>query len=249
MSYVRTKGVVLKEVNTGESDKILTIFSRTHGKISGFAKSARRPKSRFVAGAQLLCYSEFVLFKGREMFSVNSCDVIEPFYEVRNDVVKLTYAAHMVDILEDVIQENQPSPRVLQLFLNTLFMLSKTDKSPELITRIFEFRFLSILGYAPFVKSCISCGNEEMDSFLFSFKRCGYLCRNCKVHDLNAAEISAGAARALNHILCVPLKDLFNFEVSESVLREIGWISRKYLKDRLEKDYKKLDFLKQLNSI
>ncbi|MCX7710306.1 MAG: DNA repair protein RecO [Clostridia bacterium] len=248
MSYVRTKGVVLKEVNTGEADKIVTILSRSHGKISGFAKSARRPKSRFVAGAQLFCYSEFVLFKGRDMYSLNSSDVIEPFYEIRNDVIKLTYAAHMVDILDDVVQEGQPSPRVLQLFLNALYMLAKTEKSPELITRIFEFRLLSIIGYAPFVKACISCGTQEMDSVLFSFSKCGFLCRACKINDVHAIDISVGAYKTLRHIISSNLKDLFNFEVSEQVLNELSRISKKYLKDRLEKDYKKLDFLKHFNT-
>lgn len=248
MGYVRTKGVVLKEANTGESDKIVTILSRSHGKIYGFAKSARRPKSRFVAGTQLLCYSEFVMFKGRDMFSINSCDVIEPFYELRNDVVRLTYAAHITDILNDAVQEAQPSPRTLQLYLNTLYMLAKTDKAPELITRIFEFRVLSILGYAPYVKACVSCGAEEYDTVFFSFKKCGYLCSNCKLHDYNALKISNGASKTIRYIICSPLKDLFNFDVSEDVLAEIGRISKRYLKDRLERDYKKLDFLKHLDA-
>jgi DNA repair protein RecO (recombination protein O) len=119
MSYLKTKGIVIREVNTGEADKVLTIFSRHNGKITGFAKGARRPKSKFIAGTQYLCYSEFVLYKNADMFSINNCDVIEPFYEIRNDMEKLTYSAHIVDILNDVVQENQPSGKILQLFLNT----------------------------------------------------------------------------------------------------------------------------------
>lgn len=63
MSYVKTTGIVIKEVHTGEADKILTIFTRNLGKITASAKGARRPRSRLIAGTQLLCYSDFVLLK------------------------------------------------------------------------------------------------------------------------------------------------------------------------------------------
>jgi DNA repair protein RecO (recombination protein O) len=86
---------------------------------------------------------------------INSSEVIEPFYEIRNDIVKLTHAAHIADIVNDIIQEDQPSNRLLQLFLNSLHMLAKTGKSPELITRIFELRCLSIIGYAPHISGCM----------------------------------------------------------------------------------------------
>jgi len=125
MNYLKTSGIVIKEVNTGEADRIITIFPRIKGKISALAKGARKTESHLVAGTQLLCYSEFVLFKGKDMYTVNSCDVIESFYDIRNDLERLTYAAHMMDIVNDVILENQPASRLLQLFLNSLYMLRK----------------------------------------------------------------------------------------------------------------------------
>ncbi|MCX7842640.1 MAG: DNA repair protein RecO [Clostridia bacterium] len=244
-NYFKTKGIVIKEVSTGEADKILSILSRTQGKISCFARYARRPKSRLVAGSQLFSYGEFVLFKSHDMFSVNSCDVIESFYEIRNDIIKLSHAAHIMDIINDVIQEGQSSPKSLQLLLNTLHMLSKSQKSPELITRIFEFRLLSILGYAPYVKGCIICEAYE-DNMMFSFKKCAFLCKACKTNDINAIPIHPGTAKAISHIVCSPMKELFSFDVSPQVLSELGIISKRYLKDRLEKEYNKLDFLKMI---
>lgn len=248
MGYVKTNGIVIKEVNTGEADKIITIFSRNQGKISAHAKGARRPRSKFVACTQLLCYSDFMLFKGRDMFSINSCEVIEPFYEVRNDIVRLTYSAHLIDIVNDVVQENQPSSRVLQLLLNTLYMLTKTDRQPELLARIFEIRLMAILGYAPFVKGCMVCGDGEADNFLFSFKNCGLVCtrKECVSKDPYARNIMSGTVRALCHIVYSRMDQLFNFNVSEAVLSELSYISRRYLRERLEKDYTKLDFLKEL---
>ena len=246
MGYIKTKGIILKEVNVGEADKILTIFSKNKGKISGAAKGARRPKSRLIAGAQLFCYSEFVLFKGKDMYSISSCDVIEPFYEIRNDLIKLTYAAHINEIVMDNVQEEQPSSRVLQLFLNSLYMLAKTDKSPQLITRIFEIRLMAILGYAPSVMGCLKCSREDFKDLYFSFRHCGFLCKHCLEHDKYALKLSEGAARAINYIVYSKIKNIFNFEVSENILLELEKVSKRYMKDRLEKEYTKLDFLKTL---
>ncbi len=246
MSNIKVKGIVIREVNTGEADKVITIFSKNEGKISAYARSARRQRSSISAGTQLLCYSEFVLYKGKSMNSVNSCDVIEPFYEIRNDVVKLTYAAHMVDIINDVVQENQPAIRTLQLFLNTLHMLAKTDKSPELLARIFELRLLTILGYAPYVKSCMVCGKDEIEKFHFSFRQCGFICQQCLAEDRNAMFLSHGAARAIIHIVHSDMKDLFSFTLSDEVLSELSRVCRRYLRERLERDYTRLDFLKTL---
>lgn len=246
MGYIKTKGIIIREVNTGEADKIVTIFSKSLGKISGTAKGARRPKSKFVAGSQFLCYSDFVLYKGKDMYSINSCDIIEPFYEIRNDVVKLTYAAHAFDIINYVIQENQPASKVLQLLLNSMHMLSKTDKSPELIIRIFETRLLAILGYAPYVRSCMECGSEDLVKASFSFKKCGLLCNLCRIQDKTAYDISAGTVKAMNHIIYSKLTELFSFNLSQTILDELGRINKRYIKDRLERDFTKLDFLKEL---
>jgi DNA repair protein RecO (recombination protein O) len=250
MGYLNTRGIVIREVNVGEADKIITVFSQSHGKISASAKGSRRSKSRLIAGTQFLCYSDFVFFKGRELFLTNSCEVIEPFYEIRNDIEKLTYSAHMVELINDIIQENQPSNRVLQLFLNSLFMLAKTKRNPELISRIFELRLLSVAGYAPYVRGCVICGREDLgDNVFFSFEKCGFICSDdkCKDSGPHAQKLSIGASKALCHIVLSKIENLFNFDVSREVLDELGKISRRYLRDRLEKDYTKLDFLKALD--
>jgi len=246
MGYIKTDGVIIKETYTGEADKIVTVLSRDKGRISGYARGARRPKSQLIAGVQFLCYSSFTLFKGRDMYHINSCDVIEPFYNIRTDVVKLTYAAHIAEILNDVIQENQPAARVLKLLLNTLHMLANTNKSPELIVRIFEMRILSLLGYSPQVRGCIHCGKEELDNMLFSFRDYGFVCRNCAQNDKFAMQILHGTARAIQHIVYARLQDLFKFDVSNEVLDELEKVNKIYLRQQLDKEYNKLDFLKNL---
>lgn len=248
MSYLKTKGIVIREVNTGEADKMLTVFTKSNGRVSVAARGARRPRSRMVAGTQLLCYSDFVLFEGKRLYTLNSCEAIETFYNIRMDLVKLTYAAHMTELINDAVQDNQPSGKILQLFLNTLHFLSKTDRSPELLTRVFELRLMSVLGFAPHSRGCMLCGRDELDEVSFSFRLCGFICGNeaCARSDPGAVCISPGTARALRHIVYSPPGELFGFSLSEGVMGELAAISRRYVRERMEKDYTKLDFLKEL---
>jgi len=248
MGFLKTRGIVVKEVNTGEADKIITIFSRDQGRIQASAKGSRRPKSKLSAASQLLCYGEYMLYSGKEMYSVNSCDVIEPFYEIRNDMIKLTYAAHFTDIVLEIIQESQPSARLLKLLLNTLYMLAKTRKEPELLTRIFELRAVSYAGYAPHVNACMNCGQVPERNYSFSFARCGFLCdrQECAASDGSAISLSPGASRTIQHIVYAPMEELFSFSVSEQVLQELEHITGRYLREQLERDFTKLDFLKKV---
>jgi len=86
MGYIKTDGIIIREVDTGEADKVVTILTRTMGKVSAFAKNSRRPRSSLVAGTQYLCLCNFILFKGKDLHSLSSCDMIEPFYQIRCDV-------------------------------------------------------------------------------------------------------------------------------------------------------------------
>ena len=248
MAFLKTMGIVVKEVNTGEADKIITIFSRNKGRISALAKGGKRPKSKLSAGSQIMSYGEYILYAGKELYSVNSCEVIEPFYEIRNDMEKLTYAAHFMDIILEIIQENQPSPRLLQLLLNSLYLLAKTDKSPELVSRVFELRALSLAGYAPHVNRCMNCGQEAEKFYSFSFEKCGFLCEreNCAASDRFSLQLSSGTARAIQHIIYSKMDGLFSFGLSTENLEELGRITRRYLRERLERDFTKLDFLKSI---
>ncbi len=248
MAFLNTVGIVIKEVDVGEADKIVTILTKKHGRISALAKGGKRPKSAISAASQIMCYSDFVFYSGKEMYSINSCDVIEPFYEIRNDMEKLTYAAHFMDIVLELAQENQPSSRLLQLLLNSLHMLAKTDKQPELISRIFELRALSVSGYAPHTASCIVCGQEAEKLYSFSFSRCGFICdrENCSSADKYSLLLSPGASRAIQYIIYSKMEDLFKFGLSAAVLEELERVIRRYLREQLERDFTKLDFLKSI---
>lgn len=237
MKIVKTKGIIIAEHNVGDFDKMLTILTPNLGKIECLAKGSRKPKSLLLAGTQILCFGEYMLYKGSENYSMNSCEIIEMFYNIRIDLDKLKYAAYITKIINDVTTENQNNYRILQLYLNTLYVISETDKNLELTTSIFRLRLMSIIGFRPQIQECCVCKDKEKIE-CFSIRDSGFKCKACAKQDSSAIEINETTKDAIRYIILAEAKKVFSFTVPESTQKELEIISKLYLTECLEKEYK-----------
>ena len=237
MKQVKVNGIIIAESNMGDFDKMVTILTPNLGKIGCSAKGSRRPKSLLLSGSQFLCFGEYMLFKGSETYTMNSCETIEMFYNIRTDLDKLTYASYITKIINDVTTENQNSFNTLKLFLNTLYMISETDKDLDFITSVFKIRMLKILGFTPNVLECTGCHTRENLKY-FSIKDNGCKCSSCARQDTSSLELSDATRNALIYILKANPKKIFSFELSENCRKELELISNIYLNEKLEKEYK-----------
>ena len=236
MGIIKTKGIVLAQSNMGDNDKMITILTPDLGKIGCAAKGARNPKSALMSGTQFLCFANFMIYKGVNSYRINSTEPIEIFYNIRLDIDKLEYASRVTKIVRDVTKENESSYRVLQLVLNTIYMISESDKDLELILSIFKIRLLSIIGFRPIVENCTNCDEKEKLCY-FSFKNNGLKCVNCGKQDKSAVEISESTQKALKFIIWADPKKIFSFEVSDENKEQLKLISKIYLNNCLEKEY------------
>jgi DNA repair protein RecO (recombination protein O) len=216
----------------GDFDKMVTILT-PNGKIGCAAKGARRPKSLLMAGTQFFCFGEYLIFKGNNSYNINSCDTIEIFYNLRTDLDKLNYAVELCKIVDSVTYENQNTYKILQLLLNTLYVISETDKNLDLISSVFKIRLLCLLGFMPKIENCANCHEEEKIAY-FSIVDDGFKCINCGKLDKSAISISPTTVDAIRYIIKAPAKKLFSFDLPEESLRELHLISKIYLKEKLE---------------
>ena len=141
-----------------------------YGKISCVAKGARRPRSALLAGTQMFCFGEYLMFKGTSTYHINSVEPIEVFYNIRTDLDKLKYAVNIIKIIQDVTHENQNCFNILQLLLNTLYVISETDKNLDLVLSIFKIRLLCILGFTPKIYECVNCKEKDKLSVEWSLQ-------------------------------------------------------------------------------
>lgn len=224
---IKTKGIVLSEANYSETDKILTVLTYDLGKISCIAKGARRNQSRFLASSQLFAFSDLILFKGNgELYHINSAELIDSFYSLRYNLDKLDTAMECVKFVKDNTYESQNTFNILKLIINTLYIISATEKDVRQIKNVFYIKFLCMLGYAPQVKHCGSCGKQE-GLTAFSVKNKAVFCDECR--DRKDLDISVGARLSLEYIIHSKLKDIFSFEVNEEVLKELDLIRKIYV--------------------
>lgn len=237
MKTVKTKGIIIAENIMSDFDKMLTILTPNLGKIECVAKGARRPKSLLMAGTQFLCFGDYLLYKGGDGYSMNSCETLELFYNIRIDLDKLKYAVYITKIINDVTTENQNNYKILQLYLNTLYVISNTDKDLELITSIFRLRLLSIIGYKPEINECKICKVKE-NFTKFSIKDNGFKCSNCGKQDTGAVEMNETTKDAIRYIILADAKKIYSFEVPKESIEELKIISKLYLTEKLEKEYK-----------
>lgn len=178
-----------------------------------------------------------MLFKGSDVYTMNSCETIEMFYNIRTDLDKLTYASYITKIINDVTTENQNSFNTLKLFLNTLYMISETDKDLEFIASIFKMRILKILGFTPNVGECSCCKAKDNLNY-FSIKDNGFKCTECAKQDTSCIEMSDATRNAIIYIIKADSKKIFSFELSEACRKELELIANIYLNEKLEKEYK-----------
>ena len=236
MGLIKTKGLILAQNNMGDYDKMCTLLTPDLGKIGCSAKGARRAKSTLMAGTQFLCFGDFLLYKGASSYHINSCEPIEIFYNLRLDLDKLTYASRVAKIVNDVTDENQNTYRILQLTLNTIYMISESDKDLDFIYSIFKIRLLSIIGFRPIIDKCAKCYKKENLRY-FSFKDNGFKCEDCGRIDKGAMQISNTTIKAIRYIVLSDAKKIYSFDLSEENKKELRLISKLYLNECLEREY------------
>ena len=177
------------------------------------------------------------MYKGTETYHINSVETIEVFYNIRTDLDKLKYAIHINKIIQDVTHENQNCYKILQLFLNTLYVISETQKDLDFILSVFKMRLLCILGFVPNIQKCVNCGEKE-NLVAFSIKDDGMKCEACSRQDKSCIAMNQSTQNAIKYCVTAPAKKLFSFSLKEESLEEFKLITKLYFNQKLEKEYK-----------
>lgn len=204
-------GIVLRAVDTKESDKILTILT-SGGKLPVIAKGARSRKSRVTACTQLLAYSELTLSESHGWQYLSEGSSIELFEGVRRDIERLSLASYFAEVTESVALENVESGEILSLLLNALYALGKLGKSPALVKAVFELKLMSLTGFEPLADACAYCGRPEPEEPMLDIREGVICCKGCGKGERGLSmPLSPGALAAMRWVLYGEAKRLYSF--------------------------------------
>ena len=242
--FLKTDGMVLRQVNYRDNDQILTVLTKDHGLMTLKARGVRSRSSRLKGACQLLAYSEFTIFENRGFHTIDEANAIEMFPELRTDIELLSLASYFAQVTEVLSQEDMPNPELLSLTLNAQYALCKKLCPPELVKAAFELRAACLSGYTPEVSGCAVCGNPEADRFDV---RGGILCcASCSAGEGLRLPVSAGSLAAMRYLVSCDAKRLFSFRLEGKAAKELCDLAETYLQTQLERGFYTLDFYKSL---
>lgn len=232
MKTIKVRALILREYEAGESDKRLLLLCKKYGKIMAYARGARKPKSKFMAAAQMFTYADFVLAKGKGFYSLTQADVIESFYPLRQDYDRLLAACYMADICKKTLWENINSDELLKLMLRSLKHLTKGILPPTQIVNVFLFRFFDVHGFQPQLDECTicNCSVDEISGGIYLHSE-GLA---CKSHNIISHHVSAGALAAMQHIQKSDLRLSFMFNTTDVILKELTQAANLMLNSHFE---------------
>lgn len=243
----RTEGLIIREQNIGEQDKLVYALTKSNGVIKAFVRGAKNIKNQKCASTSLLSYSRLTIYKGRDSYIIGEARTIRIFSKLRSDVRKMCLAQYFCELALTICPREQKSDAFLSLILNSLYLLSENKRSADLVKPCFEMRLASMAGYMPDLRICRECGEYSADLMYF-LPRSGMLeCGNCHLKNGELAiAMNPSVLTALRHTIYADDNKLFSFALSQEGLDILNQASESYLKYRFEKDFKTLTFYKTI---
>lgn len=235
-------GMVLKVMPIGEYDKRITLLTKEKGKITAFARGARRPNSQLLAATNPFSFGEFELFEGRSSYTIAKATIQNYFRELTEDFDVTYYGFYFLEFADYYCQENNDEREMLKLLYQSMRALISPSYDNRLVRSVFELKALAINGEAPNVFSCLKCGNKEQLCY-FSVKKGGALCGECRLTVPDAVCIDESTMYTMQYVISSSVEKLYRFSVSDRVLEELQRLMKEYLRLYVGHPFKSLKIL------
>jgi len=242
----RSEAVILKHIDWGEADRLLTLYTREMGKVRAVGKGVRKIRSRKAGHLEPFTQSKLLLARGREILLITQAETIDAFLAIRDNLTLTGYASYVVELLDRFTYEEEENCGIYELLVATLSRLSKGE-NPFTVIRYYEIRLLDLLGFRPVLFKCIKCGEDILpqDQF-FSAALGGVLCPHCGENVSEARPVSMSALKFLRHFQRSSYVDAVRAQVPSVVQYEIETLIQHYLTYLLERSLNTPAFLRRL---
>lgn len=242
----RCEAIVLSRIDFGEADRIVTVFSRQHGKLRVVAKGARRPLSRLGPHLEYFCRSQLMLVKGRDLDIVTGAETLNAHLGLRGDLDAYGHASHLVELVSRLTEERQENVVVFDLLAGSLQLLNE-GIDPYHVTRHFELALLNHLGFRPELQRCVECREPLTQSphpFLADLG--GFLCEQCQPRGVALRHVTVDAQKYLRAIERRGLGAVVNLQLEPPLKGEIERLLSDYLRHISERDLSSLRVWREL---
>lgn len=233
----KDEAVVLRSIKLGEADRIVTLYTREHGKVRAVVKGVRKTKSRFGARLEPFTRVDVMLYRGRgELDTVTAADVVDGFDPIRRDFDLLAAASVLVEVIERITPDREGSTSTFDLLSGGLTALA--NRRGDSVLPAFLMKLLSLSGFYPEVRVCSGCGRAATLGG-FSVALGGAVCRDCWSEDHGAIGLAPDRFAAMSRLL----REDFGEVAAPDVLADITNVLRHYTEYVLERPLRSFAFL------
>ena len=257
---VNVEGLVTNASDCGESDKMLTLITRSYGKMSVYSRGGRRINSKLMTGSLKFAYGDYVINRTDKLNILQEASAKMNFFGLRKDIAAAALADYIAEVVTDVTMPEEPDQSVLDLCLNCLYVLSEGKRPPADVKTVFEWRMTELLGVNPDLSGCGRCGKSGKDYYYLDIMNGELVCRDCGFGGVPEKEEDAGTARitvllsgaeayAASRIMAAEKPKMFSLPSDRTVKKHLCEASEKYLINHLERTYKTLEFYKEISEL
>jgi DNA repair protein RecO (recombination protein O) len=252
MPFFTTNAIVIRSLHYGESDKILSFFTRDFGKIKGIAKGARRSRKRFQNALDLFSHLRLTFFdrEGMGLVRVESCDILGSFPKIKGHLEKIFYGNYFLELVNEMAGEREANLEAFDLLLSFLSILEEMEPQEDWL-RMFEIRMLSLFGYRPNMRRCNLCKKnwedlKETRMVFFSVEKGGLVCESCSKTLNHLIPLSLGTSRLIERISQMELPKIHRLRFTSQALLESRELLPKFITYQLGKELRSLKALRTL---
>jgi DNA repair protein RecO (recombination protein O) len=222
----KCEGIVIRSTDYGETNKIITIYTREWGKIGFMARGAKKPNSRLSAITQLFTYGYFLVQRGSGLGSLQQGEIISSMRSIREDIFLTAYSSYLVELTDKGTDEKKPNPFLFELLYQTLNYLNE-GYDQDVLVNIYEMKMLNVMGLYPILNQCSVCGCTD-GHFSFSIREGGFLCHRCLEKDPYHFKISQATAKLLRLFYYIDLSRLGNISIKQETKAELKKVISTY---------------------
>ncbi len=245
------KGLVLRSVKYGESDKLITALTE-EGKVFFKARGIRSITSKNAAGCAAFVYSEFVLDTRGDKCYLRKAIPLYSTVRTGADLLSLALASYLAELAEDTARDAETGRMVLRLVMNALYLISKEDRPMDWIKSVFEMRLLAANGLMPRLEECSLCEKNAWNfpSLFFRLNEGDLVCPDCiSSFDTNFLRVSGEVLALCRHSVESSEEKAYALKVPEEHLRAFSRFTERYLLCQMERGYKTLDFYRETKKL
>jgi DNA repair protein RecO (recombination protein O) len=216
---ISVNAIVLSVTPVGEADKSVTLLSREHGKLSAFAKGARKPTAHLAAATEPFVFGLFHIILGKSSNQVVGVDVGNYFEPLRGDVIRTCYGLYLCEFAMHMSAEGVDETDAVKLLYRALEALAKGVADPALIRAAYEMKLMQISGYGASVDRCMKCGCVPGEKMVyFSVENGGIICEDCAKQWSDMFPVTPAVFKALNFVSTADAERTFGFTLSAEAL-------------------------------